>query len=94
MKQESIIRYISRLPNKMFIALITLYQKTLSPDHGIFKSLYPNGYCKFHPTCSEYSIEAFKKHGFLGGLYLTVKRVIRCQPFCEGGIDPVPDRIS
>ena len=46
--------------------------------------------CRFYPTCSEYSIEALKKHGALKGLWLSVKRVSKCHPFHAGGFDPVP----
>lgn len=47
--------------------------------------------CKFHPTCSCYSEEAFKKHGLFKGSFLTLTRILRCHPFSEGGLDPVPD---
>gem|GEM_PF-4974080 len=48
------------------------------------------GNCRFHPTCSHYSIEAFETRGFFIGLALTTYRILRCQPFCKGGWDPVP----
>ena len=44
------------------------------------------------PTCSQYAIEAFEKRGFFVGLALTVWRIIRCNPFCKGGFDPVPEK--
>lgn len=46
--------------------------------------------CRFHPTCSEYCLEAVQRHGAVRGLWLGLKRILRCHPFCEGGIDPVP----
>ena len=46
--------------------------------------------CKFYPSCSEYSIQALKKHGFLLGFLLTLKRIFRCRPGRHGGYDPVP----
>ncbi len=46
--------------------------------------------CRFEPTCSQYSYEAFEKYGFFKGFYLTVKRLIRCHPYSTGGYDPVP----
>tara|TARA_Y100000591_G_C21774039_1_gene667193 strand:+ start:151 stop:327 length:177 start_codon:yes stop_codon:yes gene_type:complete len=45
--------------------------------------------CRYLPTCSDYSIEAFKTYGFLKGFYLSAKRVLSCQPFGKGGFDPV-----
>lgn len=72
-----------------FIKLIRIYQKTLSFDHGLFKYLYPNGYCRFTPTCSEYSIQAIEKFGILKGGLVAFWRVLRCNPFNRGGHDPV-----
>jgi uncharacterized protein len=73
----------------MVIKIIKLYQKTLSFDHGFFKYLYPNGFCRFRPTCSEYAIAAITKKGlFLGGFY-SIWRVLRCNPWNKGGWDPV-----
>jgi uncharacterized protein len=46
--------------------------------------------CRFSPTCSEYSLEAIEKYGALKGFWLTIKRVIRCNPWNPGGYDPVP----
>ena len=68
----------------LLIAPIWLYQRLLSP-------LKPRT-CRFHPTCSSYAIEALRVHGALRGSWLTVRRLLRCQPFCEGGWDPVPPR--
>ncbi len=65
------------------MALIRLYQLTLSP-------LLPPS-CRFTPTCSQYGYEAFSRFGFLKGGLLTVKRVLRCNPFNPGGYDPVPE---
>ena len=47
--------------------------------------------CRFEPTCSRYALTALERHGALAGSYLTVHRLLRCQPFCQGGHDPVPD---
>jgi hypothetical protein len=46
--------------------------------------------CRFYPSCSEYALEAVRKHGALKGSYLTIRRLLRCHPLCEGGFDPVP----
>ncbi len=71
--------------------LIRLYQKTLSLDHGPLRFLYPYGYCKFYPTCSEYAHQALGKHGFWKGWGLAAKRILRCNPWSQAGIDPVPE---
>ena len=67
------------------IWLIRFYQKFLSPLKG-------RPTCRFTPTCSAYALEAFAKRGFFVGLLLTVWRIFRCQPFCVGGWDPVPQK--
>lgn len=74
----------------ILIALIKLYQRTLSPDHGWFKARWPHGYCRFHPTCSQYAIDAIKLNGSLRGSLQAAKRIIRCNPFAQPGVDPVP----
>lgn len=70
--------------------IIGLYQKTLSPDHGIFRWRFPYGYCRFYPTCSQYGKEAINTHGSIKGVYLATKRVLSCNPWHQGGIDAVP----
>lgn len=66
---------------KFFILLIRFYQMFISPLLG--KN------CRFYPTCSAYSIEAIEKYGAINGLFLTIKRILRCHPFSKGGYDPV-----
>ncbi|MBQ9748752.1 MAG: membrane protein insertion efficiency factor YidD [Clostridia bacterium] len=66
------------------IFLVRFYQKYISP-------LKPPC-CRFVPTCSQYAIEAFREWGFFIGFFLSVWRVLRCNPFCRGGYDPVPRR--
>jgi uncharacterized protein len=65
------------------IALVKGYRLLLSPWLG--------SSCRFTPTCSAYSIEALEKHGAAAGTYLTVARLARCHPWCEGGVDEVPE---
>jgi len=48
--------------------------------------------CRFHPTCSSYALVALREHGTIKGLALTAWRLMRCQPFCANGYDPVPPR--
>jgi len=81
-----IISYYSRL---VAIKIIKVYQKTLSFDHGFFKYLYPDGYCRFKPSCSEYAIEAITQKGLLKGGIYSIWRVLRCNPWNKGGWDPV-----
>ncbi|MGB0387288.1 MAG: membrane protein insertion efficiency factor YidD [Ardenticatenaceae bacterium] len=65
-----------------FIGLIRFYQQYISPLSG------PS--CRFHPTCSQYSLEAIEKYGALKGCWLGTRRIFRCHPFHPGGYDPVP----
>ena len=65
-----------------FLLLIRGYQRVISPV------LPPS--CRFYPSCSDYAYEAIDKHGLLKGGRLAVWRVLRCNPFCKGGLDPVP----
>jgi putative membrane protein insertion efficiency factor len=66
-----------------FIKLIhKIYKIFISPLFG------PS--CRFHPYCSDYAVSAIEKHGLLKGSYLAIKRVLRCNPYCQGGHDPVP----
>lgn len=50
--------------------------------------------CRFYPTCSNYMIDALKKHGFILGLIMGIFRILRCNPFNRGGVDPVPDEFT
>ena len=69
---------------KLIINIICWYQKNIS----LWISS-KNIHCKFYPTCSEYSKQAFEKYGVFKGLILTVWRIIRCDPFSKGGYDPL-----
>lgn len=73
---------VSRLLTKTVLCLISFYRKFISP-------LFPPT-CRFTPTCSQYAYQAFEKYGFLKGLYLTVRRLLKCHPFHKGGYDPLP----
>lgn len=65
----------------VFIGMLRLYQKFLSPLKG--------STCRFYPTCSEYAIQALKKFGFWKGSFKAMARVLKCHPFSPGGYDPV-----
>lgn len=69
---------------RLVLVPVQLYRKFLSPLKG-------QGSCRFTPTCSAYCIEAVMEWGILIGLALTLWRVLRCNPFCPGGHDPVPE---
>ncbi len=66
----------------ILIAIVKFYQKVISP--------YCPGCCRFIPTCSNYSIEAFKKYNLIKAIWLSFKRIIRCHPLGGSGYDPVP----
>lgn len=83
------MRVVSNFIKKILIALINIYQKTLSFDHSPLKVFYPHGFCRFNPTCSQYGKEAITKYGPIKGMLLTSWRVIRCNPWNKGGNDPV-----
>ena len=68
---------------------IKLYQKTISFDHGFVRYFYPDGFCRFHPTCSDYGYQAVNQYGVLKGGLMAFKRILRCNPFSKGGNDPV-----
>ncbi len=70
----------------ILILIIKFYQKFISPFLG--KN------CRFYPTCSCYGLEAINKHGAVKGLYLTIKRILKCNPFNDGGVDFVPDKFK
>jgi putative membrane protein insertion efficiency factor len=70
-------------PARALMAAVRGYRLLLSPWLG--------NACRFEPTCSRYSLAALEKHGAFVGSYLTVHRILRCQPWCDGGHDPVPD---
>jgi len=70
------------VPRRLLAGLIRGYQTVLSP-------LLPPS-CRFHPSCSQYALEALTRHGALKGSWLAARRLARCHPFHPGGYDPVP----
>jgi putative membrane protein insertion efficiency factor len=70
---------------------IGLYQHTLSLDHGPLRRHFPQGYCRYEPSCSEYTSQAIERHGLLEGGRLCVLRILRCHPWSQGGKDEVPE---
>ena len=65
---------------KLSIKLIKIYQSIPGPWHNM---------CRYHPTCSNYAIEALNKYGFLKGRFISIKRIIKCNPLGGSGYNPV-----
>ena len=72
-----------RRDDGIVVLLIKFYRKFISP--------YKKACCRFTPTCSQYALDAVREWGALFGLSLTFWRILRCNPFCRGGYDPVPE---
>lgn len=71
------------LPRRLLMCLVQAYRLVLSPWLG--------SACRFEPSCSAYALQALERHGAAAGSYLTLRRLARCHPWCDGGCDPVPD---
>jgi len=71
---------------RILLSMIRFYQRQIS-------ILLPPA-CRFTPTCSQYALTAIERFGALRGGWLAVKRILRCNPFCKGGYDPVPEKMS
>jgi len=77
----------------LVLGSIRLYQRYISPDTGMIKTIWQTDRaCRFHPTCSEYTYQAVERYGIIYGLWLGLKRIVRCHPWAQGGDDPVPDK--
>ena len=70
----------------ILIVFIKFYRKVISP-------LFPDC-CRFYPSCSQYAIEAITRFGAIKGMALAMYRILRCNPFCRGGYDPVPEKFT
>lgn len=73
------------LPRHLLLTLVRGYRFFLKPWLG--------NACRFEPSCSQYALDALQRHGAAGGALLTTTRLLRCHPWCDGGLDPVPDSI-
>lgn len=83
MNTKEVIRKILIFP---FVALILFYRQCISP--------FTPPSCRFIPTCSQYALEAFRRHGVIKGFYLSARRILRCHPWGGSGYDPVPEEFS
>ena len=88
MTSASLARAAARLPAAALVALIRLYQRTLSPLLPVVSAGACG--CRFAPTCSHYAVEALRTHGALAGSWLALRRLLKCTPLHPGGIDLVP----
>ena len=79
---KPIAAVVLRVPQTVLIGLVKGYRLLLSPALG--------SACRFEPSCSAYSLQALQQHGAAVGSYLTLRRLARCHPWCNGGMDPVP----
>ncbi len=77
-----VLDYLKKILGLIFIILIRIYQYTISP--------YFPASCRYTPSCSAYGVEALKKHGAFKGGWLTIKRIVSCNPWGGSGYDPVP----
>jgi putative membrane protein insertion efficiency factor len=81
---KSFMAALVRLPQTLLIGLVKGYRLLLRPWLG--------SVCRFEPSCSVYSLQALQLHGAAMGSYLTLRRLVRCGPWCDGGHDPVPSK--
>lgn len=86
----SLVRRLWQLPASLLLGLIWLYQRTLSPALPVIFG--PACGCRFYPTCSHYAAGSIRTHGVIVGLWLAVRRLVKCTPLHPGGFDPVPPR--
>ena len=74
-----------QVPKRALMMAVRAYRLLLSPSLG--------SSCRFEPSCSAYALQALERHGAAGGSYLTLRRLVRCHPWCAGGHDPVPQNL-
>jgi uncharacterized protein len=86
MNPSTVLSALLHLPQKALLSLVLGYRLLLSPWLG--------SSCRFTPTCSAYALDALTQHGAVGGSYLSAARLVRCHPWCAGGIDHVPAKLQ
>lgn len=75
------------IPRRLAIIAISIYQKTLSPDHGWLRGLYPYGFCPYYPSCSQYTKIAIERRGVIIGGLQGLWRILRCNPWTHPSIE-------
>lgn len=80
----NVVRMIGLVPRNLVIVVLRLYRAVISPLYGEV--------CRYYPSCSAYALDAVQEHGAAVGGWLAVRRITRCHPWAEGGIDDVPAR--
>lgn len=81
---QQIFRRLCSVIKVLIVSIIVLYQKGFSP--------YLGKNCRFYPSCSQYMIDSIRFHGLVWGMYLAVKRLLKCHPAFKGGYDPIPEK--
>lgn len=76
--------FLLLLPRNLCVAILTAYRTVISPLYG--------DVCRYYPSCSRYTMQAIQQHGVVRGVWLGTRRIVRCHPWAEGGIDDVPGR--
>lgn len=75
--------FVVLLPRNLCVAILTAYRTVISPLYG--------DVCRYYPSCSHYTLQAIQKHGVFKGVWFGTRRIARCHPWAEGGIDDVPE---
>ena len=88
---EKLLSFLGFFARAVVLGLFQVYRYLLSP---VLHMLAPGSGCRFYPTCSDYGMEAVRKHGAIRGSWLALKRLARCHPLGGQGYDPVPDSCS
>lgn len=91
---KKVLVTIIEIPKEISKLLIRLYQKTLSTDHAFWAKPEIYRICIHQPSCSEYTYQAIDRFGLVRGSIMGFFRILRCNPWAEGGYDPVPERFS
>ncbi|KKR08253.1 MAG: hypothetical protein UT32_C0002G0016 [Parcubacteria group bacterium GW2011_GWC2_39_14] len=76
-------------PRYIALKMIRFYQRTISFDHSPMKEFFPGGFCRYNPSCSEYTYKSIEKYGLIKGGFKGAWRIMRCNPWSRGGDDPV-----
>lgn len=82
---QRLLTLSTELPRQLLVLLVRGYRLLLKPSLG--------NACRFEPSCSQYALDALQRHGAVAGSALAACRLLRCHPWCDGGIDPVPGQL-